>query len=306
VKYVKTVEEALSFALEEMADVRKKMETDYPTPKKHEVYPRPDILQVQLSYIRNDGTRQESSTWGGSGREVKVEATKEAVKARQQALLAAIDRETAAVQSIRQQNVAISRHNTMVRDKIKMIMTQMGIPESYGRTVYKRNKATTETSQAGYLGDLMRFVPSHDGYGAFETAMKAKADEINRWAMRLLEQYVAEETAAQEAEKARQLSNFLATMRVKYSLDFDADNEAIRKAIIASNPYLTLADVGRRQGMTTALLGFTEQGTQADEVRDYFDGDYQSGPAFAYLFKIAAIVDTASAMDYDAYLKIMG
>jgi len=62
-------------------------------------------------------------------------------------------------------NVEAIANNKKVVEKITQIMTDLGIPRQWSRSYFKTansRKQTTETTTAGYLGDLSRNVPTSD------------------------------------------------------------------------------------------------------------------------------------------------
>lgn len=130
------------------------------------------------------------------------------------------------------------KHNQHVADRIETFMRVCGIPDTYRERDYKSRarEPKFDTHSAGYLGDIRRNVIRADVVYA---GMKAQVDNakasITRHAEKMVVSVRELQAATVAAEKEKRQENFIATMRVKYNLDFDASQRAVLGAILASN-----------------------------------------------------------------------
>jgi hypothetical protein len=133
-------------------------------------------------------------------------------------------------------------NNRRVIEQVKLIMTNLGIPESrttYGYATQRARKMTSTTVRAGYLADLAAACPTDDGYAA----CKQKLDDFER-RLTSYEKSEAEKEAVvkreeERARKQRQQRALLDAMAEKYGCD--AEVYDIIEAIGKHNKYFRLA-----------------------------------------------------------------
>lgn len=299
-KYVKTVEEALAFAQEQMLTVRKQISDDLPAPKQFTPFPKLAILSQPLDAVSNSG---EKYTWGSK----HSYDSRDKITERKIALTNHVRAKLAEAAIIHETNASIGEHNTIVKEQVTLIMKTMGIPDTYNSTVYKRNNATSVSNSAGYITDLARCIPSSDGYAAHESALKRKIEEIDRWANKLLETIIAEEQKRKIEEENRQRLNFIATARVRYNLDYDADAGAVMKKLLDSNHMLQVAHYLRYGAFGRAMTHLqTHQSSPAEKafLHTVQQGETQDEDLADHAFVLASNLDTNSVMDYDLFYQL--
>lgn len=135
-------------------------------------------------------------------------------------------------------------HNQKVIDNIKFIMNTIGVRDSYSEYSFKTNrsrKKTQMTHTAGYIKDLNRVVSIDDGYNDFKRKIEDKKIQIKKKYDVLKSELVLKEKEKEKKLKETKKEKLLATLKVKYSLDFDSDEKTILEHILNKDKYLELA-----------------------------------------------------------------
>lgn len=242
--FVKSVDDALKFIAAEQALLQRKLDDAIPQPQKLETYKEVyehDLVKYQWSSVGNDG-KYRSMTYYSSRDWNENCSTLEAVNQRRDALCAIIDGLLEKVKEIASRNAVIIEHNQKVEAKIKLIMKTIGVSDTYSATERIRGRDKSVSKQAGYLGDIRRVVALSD-HGASEWSRRLVSlkETIQRWATVRADAVRAEQSVRAAAEKERKIETFLATMRVKYGLEYDADRHEVLDAILRASKYLGLA-----------------------------------------------------------------
>lgn len=158
-------------------------------------------------------------------------------------LLAEYDAKEAELKADHEANAEAIANNTAIREKVSLLMRELGIPGSYSERDWKSKARMPKynTVTAGYIGDLNRNVPITDGHEwavrQLETNRQQAKDYVAKQ-VKLLEQKEREAAEAKAKEKAEMQ---LVHMRVKYDCDPGANAREILAAIIGKNKYLRLA-----------------------------------------------------------------
>ncbi len=144
--------------------------------------------------------------------------------------------------AVYQSNIEIIQHNEGVVNKVTALMKEIGIPNSYSTKTYKssRSKAPTyEHHQAGYLGDIKRYIPTYQAPVPNKQGMLSGVDDFYQ---KLLVKIRSEETKAEREKQAQEALHRVALLRAKYTPE-DASSTAhdIREAILSKDKYLHLA-----------------------------------------------------------------
>lgn len=138
------------------------------------------------------------------------------------------------VESVRQQNLAIIEHNKMVAKRIETFMIVSGIPRTYQERDYKSKARYPKdiTKSSGFIDDITRNVKQYDlQYDTIKKNVENAKVMIKGYVERVEASIKAAQQAQQAKERDQRRDLFLATMRVKYKLPFDADLHAVHDAI---------------------------------------------------------------------------
>lgn len=242
---INTVEEALDFVLKEFDSYKKKTDETIPSIKKlipYDIKPF-DILNYRLQYVTNTGTYRGSyaSYYNDCNTSCK---TIDQIKARQEALLVYLDSILPKLEETKLQNEQIIEHNKTVIAKINMFMQTVGIPDSYQERDLKSRARVPKYIRhtAGYKGDITRNIPTVDSsYKGIVFNIDNKKKEVDKWASSAIASITELEKAKEQSDLEQKKLHTLATLRVKYNLDFSATEEEILDCILSKCKYLKLA-----------------------------------------------------------------
>lgn len=161
---------------------------------------------------------------------------------RKDALLVKVDEWTAACAIVEAQNKSAIDNNLVIHNKVKQIMTQLGIPDHYyekdtkSRARYPKNIER----RAGYIDDLSRNVPitQWSSYKSDAQTLKQRIEESYLVAYKKLfdEQNKADKEKAKKDNEAK-----VAYYKVKYKCDPVADIRSVLDEILLKDKYLRLA-----------------------------------------------------------------
>ena len=163
----------------------------------------------------------------------------------QQNVKAARDLLTSSRDAIEKQhalNIPVIENNVAVREQVRRIMTNLGIPESrttYGYATQRARKMTSRTVTAGYVSDLTEVCKTDDGYQqccrvleSFEKRIDEYENEQRREASR-----VEAEARKKNGERGKLI--LLGRMSSKYNCDEDI--HSIVEALCNKDKYFALA-----------------------------------------------------------------
>lgn len=239
--YIKTVSEALDFIGRSFAHMESKLDQTIPSVQKLESYPKmPGLFSYALQYVNNSG-EYETSTYYRSHDCNTVEA----VQKRKESLLKVCDNYLLSMKDIREKNLLVVENNKKVREKITQIMTVCGVPASYVTTDPKSRARIPKriTKPAGYIEDMTRNIPIVDtAYNNLVSLIEKKKKDIESWANKATASIYEEEKARKQKEEENKNTKIVATLRVKYQTDLDAEPDEIMDILLETNKYLNLAD----------------------------------------------------------------
>lgn len=144
-------------------------------------------------------------------------------------------------------NVEAISNNKKVVEKITQIMTDLGIPRQWSKSYFKTansRKQTTETTTAGYLGDLSRNVPTSDDSSVKLNQIKTTVESIERYAETLKQKIRQAQNEKDKAEKAKKEFLAKARLQVKYSLSEHSDWYDVLDSLDKKDKYFMLARAG--------------------------------------------------------------
>lgn len=137
--------------------------------------------------------------------------------------------------------------NQSIHTKVKQIMKDLGIPNNWSRSYYKTassRKQTTETNQAGYLGDLSRNIPVSDDRLGLARRIDDQWQAITRYADKLKVDISAKAAEIEKAEKKKKEVLAKARLQVKYDLSEHSDWDDVLAALDKKDKYFMLARAG--------------------------------------------------------------
>lgn len=145
-------------------------------------------------------------------------------------------------------NAAAIENNKKIVTKITQIMKDLGIPNNWSRSYYKTansRKMTTETNQAGYIGDLSRNVPTSDDSAAKLRAVDDVVNAAVRHAETLKQKIRTEQQEKDKAEKAKKEVVAKARLQLKYGLTEYSGWDEVLEALDGKDKYFALARAGK-------------------------------------------------------------
>lgn len=156
--FVKDIDSAVSALTQQVEILKKKADDAMPSPMKMEKMPS----LTSRTYSTASGWKVASYY---NGREPNT--TEEVDKILKDAL-ESIETDMKRIEEVHEKNKPAIENNKQIRERVELIMKGvLGIPDTYRTYEYKtkRSSKPTEVShRAGYIGDLERNIPIHDGY----------------------------------------------------------------------------------------------------------------------------------------------
>ncbi len=143
---------------------------------------------------------------------------------------------------IHEKNLIAIENNKQVIEKIKLFMSNIGIPNShYEKDTKSRARYPKDLEvRSGFLNDITRHISTDDGYKYFEDSYKRQIERIAAFEKEeeKKEQDIIRATESKEKEqKNRTLQSVLI---IKYGLDYESSWESIRDEILSRDKYLRL------------------------------------------------------------------
>ncbi len=220
--------------------LEQKLETDVLTPKKLLTYNTgiSGFFKYGLQSLDNNGLYS-SSTYYKPHETKTIEAT----ETRRVNLNKALDNLLESFAETRDKNLEFIEHNKKVIERICIFMDTIGIPKTYYETDPKSRARVPKklAKSAGYIQDISRTIPVNDSYNSWETKIKNKKLEVDKWAKNLKDSLSETIKLQQREEQEKKRIVVLATLRVKYDLPYDAEQDDILEHLLAKDKYLKLA-----------------------------------------------------------------
>lgn len=147
---------------------------------------------------------------------------------------------------IHEENTKALENNIALKDYVYAFMEKIGIPKrittydyisSSGRRTQKKQE---HTKSAGYIGDIEMFLKTDDGFEYAKQSLERIKKDIETYRL-------SEDKKEKDAQKIIDADNakkeetkLLATLVVKYGLDYQATFQEVLDAILGRNKYLEL------------------------------------------------------------------
>lgn len=232
---INSVDEALSFVKVQLESAEKRANDTFPKIQKLGEIKTASIAQVGISNAFNwkDG-------WGSS----KQASSVEQVDKKLEEYKVMLESNIAAINAAHQSNLPLIENNKLVREKVALVMKQIGLPATYTKSYYKTNrsnKMTHETTSAGWSSDLTRECIVSDGYESKINQAKSAFEALKRQADTEKNRIRQEISTKEKTEKEKKSVQALARMQVKYGLDEDSDWTDVLEALDSKDKYFALA-----------------------------------------------------------------
>lgn len=161
---------------------------------------------------------------------------------RKNTLLAKVSEWEAAVDAVVEENKPLIEINLYIHNKVKQIMKQIGIPDTYSVRDTKSRSMNPKwiNNSAGYLGDLSRNIPTSQwsGHNSDAQQLRIRIEEGYRTVYHTLSDALSKETKA----KARtENETKWAFFKVKYGCEPLATPNDVLDKVLRSCKYLYLA-----------------------------------------------------------------
>ena len=143
--------------------------------------------------------------------------------------------------AVHAENAVALENNKRLCADISALMTNAGIPRTYRRTEWKRNRSVIVDAVSGWSEDLRRLVKTDDGIETSERLYAERLRAIDSWNETALVKEL-EEKRKKDAEAAKLLSQReLAVALVKYDLPATGTWKDVLDKVLDKNKYLRLA-----------------------------------------------------------------
>lgn len=147
---------------------------------------------------------------------------------------------------IHEKNIDAIENNKLVVAAVKSLMGTLGIPNTYttydyvGYSGRKTQKKQEHTHSAGYLGDLTRCIKTDDGFSMAESSYKTFLKTIEDY--QLKHEREEQEALRKKNQEEQDIADTktLATLVVKYKLDYQSTWRDVLQEIITHDKYLEL------------------------------------------------------------------
>lgn len=235
--WVKNIDEAVTALQKEIDVLKKKADSEMPSPMKIKTLPRSESVK----YISASNWKVKNY-WGGYQREPETIEQVEKIK---QEALELLEKDLALAEEIHNQNVPAIENNKLIHDKVTLIMRNtLSIPDNYSTWEYKTSRSSKKTEtrhKAGYLGDLERNIPICDGYDSFVRSVSNYKSVFDKIANDFIQKIRKEEAERAKKEKESKSVMAKAVLLVKYGLSEDCGWDDILDKMRNGCKYFNLA-----------------------------------------------------------------
>lgn len=221
-------------------------------------------------------------------------------------------------------NAEISKHNSILRDKLLLLIESCGLAKTQIQRK-KRSSYKTETVDADWYSALKYIGPKCDAYHTSDSKRHYEdcKKKIDEW-RKSIEQEKLEAKKAESARKSeREKSVNLGYLITKYNLDKDIGEFEILGFILEQCKYLRLAHyMEKNRGdwndgeyyASVGLDGFTCENTEDKKIEEEisglisnWDGDGRCFRDCKYNYSVLfAMVDSELLKDYDKAKQLIG
>lgn len=223
----------------EIGLLQSKLDQTIIKPKPYVKYPEANKYNIGAGNIKSHISYMFTikNGWGS-----EIEPTLGQLTARRQEIYNLLDRYTEDCKPITEQNTLIAEHNKLVREKVSNFMRELGVRDTYITSEFKTqrsSKRTTETHNAGYLGDLTRLI----GYCPNpEVNVDNTKRLVDEYFSKKQKEAVEKQRLVELEQKKKTEMHELALLRAKYTPeDAEPCKYDIRDQIVSKNKYLMLA-----------------------------------------------------------------
>jgi hypothetical protein len=148
-------------------------------------------------------------------------------------------------EEIHKQNLVSLENNKAIRIRVLCLMKEIGIPDTFQEKDEKSRSRTTKwiTRTAGYMGDLERSIPIHDGYSP-DSYARLEADYKRFEAEGIAEDEKIKREAENEVKRKseeRKANIQLAAVILRHNLPEDSEWQEVYEALCKKNSRLDLA-----------------------------------------------------------------
>ncbi len=237
-KYVKTIDEALSFVKDAVTTLEKKAEEIIPSPMKVVEMPK----SISVSATSTGWWKIDSRNFYGSPKEPE---TIEQVDTMYAQALVLIEKDIEALAQTHEVNKQALEVNAIIHEKVRLIMKDtLKIPDTYSTSAYKSSrssKLTYTTHQSGWSADLQRNIKTTDGYDTAVKSVKGYKDSFDRIAKSLKDKILLNQREKDKVDADKKSTMALIRMQVKYGLDEDSTWSEVQETLMSKCDYLRLA-----------------------------------------------------------------
>lgn len=183
-------------------------------------------------------------------------------------------------EEIKLKNLPLCQINSELRDKTKKLLTNIGLKSLVTKPV-GRSRIKTEQVRAEWVNELEKAIPIHDGYYFVDSTYNRTVEEIKKWRKEIADSEAIAKRAEESKNAENKRLNIIATLRVKYNLEPDAEYEEILNHLLGLNKYLHLGhylEANRNDWndgcdyAQTGLNGFEVDGDLDDEIYSEISG----------------------------------
>lgn len=289
-QWVDNIDKAVNALTYQIEQLKVKAESNIPSVMKLNKITTPVIANKQAMYAFKIG-----STFYERDPE-----TVEQVDNKLSQLIAQLVQEKLQVEKEHESNKAAIENNLAIHVKVKQIMKDLGIPNQWSRSYYKTansRKQITETTSAGYLGDLTRNIPTSDDSDRMLRLIADAHTKFKSYADTLKQKIRAAQAEKDKEEKKKKEMITKARLQIKYGLNEYSDWSDVLEALDKKCKYFILARAGEEtrgnwnEGfwkVENALDKFTAETEEDKEIvneyteilEDHRNGDCEDGRVF--------------------------
>lgn len=136
------------------------------------------------------------------------------------------------------------KNNEKLVEKIKLIMSNIGIEPYYTTYEYKTSRSRQKTGfthSAGYMNDIARLIKTDDDFQSAKTQFVIECKLIKQYIKENEKKELQEKQKKQQQEEIKLKEKRLATLVVKYNLQYESTWNDVLSHLLSLDKYLSLA-----------------------------------------------------------------
>jgi hypothetical protein len=236
--YVKNIDDVMVALQHEVQRLKIKADDTIEAPVKLLPYKTPDALHVSLENIFKTKNSFLLS---------KNPLTTEQVEVIEKQYLEVYEITLKEIQHTHELNHAIIEKNKKIKDKIAMIMTTIGVYDTYNTYEFKTTRSKEKTKvkhRAGYISDLERCIPISDPFTTIKQNLDNKAQQVKEYAKKLKQDILKTEIHLQDSQNTNEKEKSFRLMYFaqKFGLADNAVAPDVFEALMNKDRYLRLYD----------------------------------------------------------------